>query len=79
MIACREVMEQLWDYLDGELPPERMEALADHLALCRRCYPQYRFQLAFLEALARERARIPGPSDELVAQVRLLVTTHQEG
>lgn len=76
MISCRGVMEQLWDYLDGELPPERMQELADHLATCQRCYPQYRFQFAFLEALARERARTPGPSDELVAQVRRLVASH---
>jgi anti-sigma factor (TIGR02949 family) len=79
MISCREVMEQLWDYLDGELPPERMQALADHLAVCRRCYPQYRFQFAFLEAVARERARVPGPSEDLREQVRVLVTSHREG
>ncbi len=79
MISCRGVMEQLWDYLDGELPPERMQELADHLAVCQRCYPQYRFQLAFLEGLARQRAAAPGPSDELVQHVRRLVSSHAEG
>jgi len=79
MISCRGVMEQLWDYLDGELPPERMKELADHLAVCQRCYPQYRFQFAFLEGLARERTRIPGPSEELVGQVRHLIESHQHG
>jgi anti-sigma factor RsiW len=42
MASCRDVIEQLWDYLDGELPPERMEEIADHLAECARCYPHYR-------------------------------------
>ena len=73
MVSCREVMEQLWDYLDGELPPERMRALADHLAVCGRCYPQYRFEYVFLEALARQRERAPGPPDELIGRLRALL------
>ncbi len=75
MVSCREVMAQLWDYLDGELPPERMAAFAEHLALCQRCFPQYRFEFAFLEALARQRARLRGPSDALIRRVRALVAT----
>ncbi len=74
MISCKDVMERLWDYLDGELPPEQMQALADHLAECQRCYPQYRFEFAFLEVLARQRIRTPGPSRALVEQVRLLIS-----
>ena len=77
MISCQGVMEQLWDYLDAELPPERMQALADHLATCQRCYPRYRFQFAFLEALARQRAEIPQASAELVQRIRRLVTSHE--
>ena len=42
MMSCREVIEHLWDYLDGELAPERVEEIAAHLAECARCYPQYR-------------------------------------
>lgn len=75
MISCREVMEQLWDYLDGELPPQRVEAFAAHLAECARCYPQYRFEFAFLEALARQRGRPPGPPQALSDQLRLLIST----
>ena len=75
MVTCREVMEQLWDYLDRELPPERMQAFADHLAACARCYPQYQFEFAFLGALARQRRRLPGPSDALVQRLRAVVRT----
>ncbi len=60
MVSCRELMEQLWDYLDAELPPERMQELAVHLAECARCYPQYQFEFAFLGALARQRDELPG-------------------
>lgn len=75
MVSCREVVEQLWDFLDGELTPERMHALAEHLAACQRCYPQYRFELAFLAALARRRARTPGASPALVQRLRGLLGT----
>lgn len=75
MVSCREVIEELWDYLDGELPTERMEGLAAHLAECARCYPLYRFAFAFLEALARQRDRLPGPPQALVQRLRLLVST----
>jgi anti-sigma factor (TIGR02949 family) len=69
MISCQEVITELWDYLDGELPVERATLIADHLAECARCYPQYRFEYAFLAAVARQRAQGPGPSAELVEKV----------
>ncbi len=75
MVSCREVIEQLWDYLDGELIPERAEALAAHLAECARCYPQYRFEFAFLEALARQRDQGAAPPQALVERLRLLVAS----
>lgn len=69
MVSCQEVITELWDYLDGELPAERAAAIADHLAKCARCYPQYRFEYAFLAAVARQRAHAPGPSVALVEKV----------
>jgi mycothiol system anti-sigma-R factor len=35
--TCREVFELLSDYVDGELAPERCEALAKHLGACPPC------------------------------------------
>ncbi len=75
MVSCRDVMQQLWDYLDGELPPQRVEEFAAHLAECARCYPQYRFEFAFLEALARQRDGLPRPRQALLEQLRLLIST----
>ena len=69
MISCQEGITELWDYLDGELPVERAALIADHLAECARCYPQYRFEYAFLASVARQRAQGPGPSAELVEKV----------
>jgi len=79
MISCQEVITELWDYLDGELPAERAAAIADHLAECARCYPQYRFEYAFLAAVARQRARDPGPSAALVERVAGVVLGNAPG
>lgn len=73
MISCHEVITELWDYLDGELPADRAAAIADHLAECARCYPQYRFEYAFLSAVARQRAHAPAPSPALVERVSKVV------
>ena len=51
MLDCESVIRQLWDYLDGELTPERMAASRAHLEMCERCYPQYKFERSFLDAV----------------------------
>ncbi len=79
MISCQAVITELWDYLDGELPLERAALIADHLAECARCYPQYRFEYAFLAAVARQRAQGPGPSPALVEKVAGAVFAHRLG
>ena len=73
MTTCEHVIEHLWDYLDGELSPTEAEAIAGHLAECGRCYPQYRFQFAFLEMLVRRRERIPPPSRATVDRLRRMI------
>jgi anti-sigma factor (TIGR02949 family) len=55
MIDCDTVMRQLWDYLDGELTPERSEAIRRHVEMCSRCRPHSEFERAFLVAVKRSR------------------------
>ena len=62
MLDCDAVMRQLWDYLDGELTPDRTDAIQAHLALCKRCYPQYEFERAFCDAVSRGRREHSNPS-----------------
>jgi hypothetical protein len=69
MIPCHEVVTELWDYLDGELPVQRSALIAEHLVECARCYPRYRFEFGFLAAVARQRSLGPGPSPALVERV----------
>jgi anti-sigma factor (TIGR02949 family) len=55
MIDCDTVMRQLWDYLDGELNPERSDAIRRHVEMCSRCRPHSEFERAFLVAVKRSR------------------------
>ena len=51
-VDCRGVMEQLYEYIDGELDDEMVERIRRHLKLCKRCYPRYDFERAFLHFLS---------------------------
>ena len=76
MLDCRAVMEVLWDYIDGELPASKVAAVREHIEICKRCYPQYAFQIAFLEALAALKESVPPPSPELRGRVRELMSSN---
>lgn len=62
MIDCDTVMRQLWDYLDGELTPERSDAIRRHVEMCSRCRPHTEFEEAFLKAVRRTRPVHSQPS-----------------
>ncbi len=73
MLDCEAVMQQLWDYLDAELSPDRMAAIRSHLAVCARCYPQYEFERSFLTALDRAQQEHSDPAglrDRVAAALR---------
>ena len=55
MLDCESVMRQLWDYVDAELTPQRMDEISVHVEMCQRCYPQYEFERSFLDAIAARR------------------------
>lgn len=74
MVDCQHVMKRLWEYLDGELPSEDVTALREHLAVCARCYPQYRFQLTFLATVARAGAATT-PRPAFVQRLRAVLAS----
>ncbi len=37
MLACKQVLAELSNYLDNELSPELKRLLEEHLAKCHRC------------------------------------------
>lgn len=63
MLSCPEVLDRLFEYLDGELESATAGQVRAHLEKCRRCYPRLQFEQAFMEALSRARAGEEPPSD----------------
>ena len=61
MIPCREAIEMLWAYIDGELPEHEQGQVHDHLEACQACYPQYDFQRAFHEFVEQHMKRSVPP------------------
>ncbi len=59
--ACAVVVRLLWDYLDGELAPDRLAAIEAHLQGCRDCAGHYAFAQRFLHTV---RDRWPDATDE---------------
>jgi len=55
-IDCRTAVEKLWDYLDEELTPERMDDVRRHLERCGECLPHHDYARVFLAALSAARA-----------------------
>lgn len=65
-IRCTEVLDDLSDYLDGELPDDRVAKIEAHLRGCDWCE---RFGGDFADAIAGLRDRL-GPPPEPPADLR---------
>lgn len=61
-IDCGGVMSQLYEYIDGELDEEMIARIRRHLEVCKRCYPRYAFEKAFLRFLS-EQGRVEVPPE----------------
>ena len=65
---CREIVRQLWPYLDGALPDEWRARVAEHLESCTNCHSHFDFERAFLDAV-RESGAVHGEFEPLCARV----------
>ncbi len=61
-IDCASVVAQLYEYIDAELDAEAVQQIREHLEVCKRCYPRYDFERAFLRFLS-EQGRIGAPPE----------------
>ena len=66
--TCREIVRQLWPYLDGALPDEWQARVVEHLEGCIDCRSHYDFERAFLDAV-RKSGAIDGDFEPLRARV----------
>ncbi|MFO7587131.1 MAG: zf-HC2 domain-containing protein [Gemmatimonadota bacterium] len=70
--TCEESLALVYEFLDGELEPDRTERVRRHLEKCRRCYPYFDFERLFLDFL-HERGGAGRAGPELERRVRALL------
>ncbi len=63
-LTCAQAIEKIYEFLDGELTPQVEEGIRAHLAICRKCYPNFRHEEVFLRFL-EQRARMEKAPPEL--------------
>lgn len=56
---CRTIVRQLWPFLDGALPDELKERVAEHLEGCTACRSHFDFEREFLAAVRLHGAAAP--------------------
>jgi mycothiol system anti-sigma-R factor len=72
MIDCDALLQQLWDYLDDELPSARRDEIEEHLQGCSECFNAARFDSAFLKQLRGLRGSETVP-DELRQRLAAMI------
>lgn len=77
-LSCRQAVERLWAYIDGELPAGETERVHEHLAACQDCYPHYDFQKAFLDFVRRQSEQPIPPGLRRRIFLRLLAEESRE-
>jgi anti-sigma factor (TIGR02949 family) len=66
-VDCTSAARELWDYLDQELTPDRMEALHSHFTRCKPCLKNVEWGRQFLDALKSCGEKDRGPRRPLVS------------
>ena len=62
---CQDAVETLYHYLDGELTPERRDAIQRHLDECSPCLQAFDFEVELKMFIARS---LPGPGARELAR-----------
>ena len=68
---CSEVLDRVYEYLDGELDRERVHVIKEHLEECAPCLREYGLEDA-VKALVKRSCCDPAPPD-LHQKVRLRI------
>lgn len=66
MITCRDCVEFLADYLEGNLPDEQRQTFEQHLKLCPPCE---RFLNTYEDTIRMAKHCLCTPTDEMKKQV----------
>lgn len=75
---CREVLEEIYLILDGELSEDRCEELRGHLERCTECFGRHETERLFKE-LVRRRCGCESAPPGLVARIRFSLQVEVSG
>ena len=76
-ISCREALERLYEYLDGELNADNADDVRRHIERCAACYPEVKFTTEFRDALRRAARGQPVCPDPLRERVRSILDENE--
>lgn len=71
-ISCREAVDRIYEFLDGELTEEKAREIRCHVRQCDRCYPMYDWERMFLDYV-RDRADHPEDNPKLRRKVESML------
>ena len=72
---CREAVDRLYHYLDGEMTIERRTVIRRHLDACHDCIEAYEFEAELRVAISKGcREAVP---ESLIARVALALETER--
>ncbi|HEY0672284.1 MAG TPA: zf-HC2 domain-containing protein [Longimicrobiales bacterium] len=71
--SCRQALERVYEYLDGELPAEDAAHIQQHFERCKACYPVLQYCQSFQEALARAASCQGCAPDDLKLKIQELL------
>ena len=77
-ISCKEALQRLYEYLDGELEPESADEVRRHVEVCNACYPEVKFTTEFRDAIHRAAQGQPSVPEELRQKVERLLEEVEE-
>ena len=75
-LTCAQAIEKIYEFLDGELTPSVEESIRAHLAVCRKCYPNFRHEEVFLRFI-EQRTRIEAAPPELRRRIMQLLVDQE--
>ncbi|MDQ7818955.1 MAG: mycothiol system anti-sigma-R factor [Armatimonadota bacterium] len=73
-LDCEQVLQMVWQYLDGEVDEARYLEIRSHIQACSGCGPRYEFQRRLRELIERKCREGPAPPELKRRLFRLLET-----
>jgi anti-sigma factor RsiW len=70
---CLATARRVWDYVDGELPPDAATAVRTHLGGCADCAGHVAYANAFLAAVATAAGADPAVGSDALLPLRACV------